>query len=66
MVYNELTKKYNEKDIILLGYSIGSTMASRLAADNNPKQLILQAPHYSLTDLVRQSNPFFLCLYLEV
>jgi alpha-beta hydrolase superfamily lysophospholipase len=55
MVYNELIKKYDEKDIIILGYSIGSRMASRLAAENNPKRLILHAPYYSLPDLVRQS-----------
>lgn len=57
MVYNELTKKYDEKDIIILGSSIGSGMASRLAADNNPKRLILHAPYYSFPDLVSQFYP---------
>lgn len=58
MVYDELTKRYDEKNIILLGYSIGSGMASFLASENDSKQLILQAPYYSLTDLAGQMFPF--------
>jgi alpha/beta superfamily hydrolase len=37
-----------------LGYSLGTGLASKLAADSAPQQLILQAPFYSLTDIVRQ------------
>jgi len=59
MVYDHLKKEYNEQDIILLGYSIGTGMASYLASENNPKRLILQAPFYSLTDLAGQLFPFF-------
>ena len=58
MVYNELTKEYDEKNTIILGYSIGSGMASFLASENDPKRLILQAPYYSLTDLAGQMFPF--------
>jgi pimeloyl-ACP methyl ester carboxylesterase len=57
-VYDELAKGYDEKNIILLGYSIGSGMASFLASENDSKQLILQAPYYSLTDLAGQMFPF--------
>jgi len=58
MVYDELAKGYDEKNIILLGYSIGSGMASFLASENDSKRLILQAPYYSLTDLAGQMFPF--------
>jgi uncharacterized protein len=58
MVYNKLKEEYNEQDIIVLGYSIGSGMAANLASVNNPKRLILQAPYYSLTDLAGQMFPF--------
>lgn len=58
MVYNTLKKEYNEQDIIILGYSIGSGMAANLASVNNPKRLILQAPYYNLTDLAGQLFPF--------
>jgi hypothetical protein len=58
LVYDQLKKKYTEKDIIVIGYSIGSGMAAKLASDNNPKHLILQAPYYSLTDLVKSKFSF--------
>lgn len=58
LVYNELKKEYPEKNIIILGYSIGTGMASKLASNNNPKELILQAPYYSLTDMVHQKFSF--------
>ena len=33
-------------------------MAARLAADNNPERLILQAPYFSLTDMLNERYPF--------
>ncbi len=55
--YNELKKLYTEDKLILLGYSIGTGLATKIASENNPKLLILQAPYYSLTDMMRQSYP---------
>lgn len=57
-LYEELKEEYPENEIIVLGHSIGSGMAARLAAKNNPKLLILQAPPYSLPDLVKNTFPF--------
>lgn len=57
LAYDSLCRRYNEKDIIVLGYSIGSGMASRLAAFNHPRLLILQAPYYNLPDLVSHIFP---------
>lgn len=56
-VYNELKKKYSEEDIIVLGYSIGTGLASKIASSNNPKLLVLQAPYYSLTDMMQHTYP---------
>ena len=53
-----MKREYSEDKIIVLGYSIGSGLASKVASDNNPKLLILQAPYYSLTDMMRNSFPF--------
>lgn len=58
MAYNEMKKRYPEKNITVLGYSIGTGMAAQLAATNKPKLLILQAPYYSMTDLAHQILPF--------
>ena len=55
--YNELKKNYTEDKIIILGYSIGTGPATKIAAMNNPKLLILQAPYYSLTDMMKRSYP---------
>ncbi|WP_380747533.1 alpha/beta hydrolase [Salinimicrobium flavum] len=56
-LYDRIKEEYPENEIIVLGHSIGSGMAARLAAVNNPKLLILQAPTYSLPDLVRNTTP---------
>lgn len=58
VAYNEIKKYYNESDIIVSGYSIGTGIASWLASKNNPKLLILQAPYYNLTDVMKHHLPF--------
>ena len=47
IVYDEVKRRYSENEIIVLGYSLGTGLATRLAAKNNPGLLILQAPFYS-------------------
>jgi uncharacterized protein len=56
-VYNELKKQYQENEIIILGYSIGTGPAAKIASANNPKLLILQAPYYSLEDMMCHTYP---------
>lgn len=57
-VYRELKKRYSEDKIVVLGYSIGSGPAAQLAAANHPGMLVLQAPFFSLKDLIRQYIPY--------
>ena len=57
LFYDKLKARYAEEDIVVLGYSIGSGMAAKLASDNAPKLLILQAPYYNLMDLMRNKFP---------
>lgn len=55
--YDTLMKRYPEEHTVVLGYSIGTGPASKLAADNHPKLLVLQAPFYSLIDIVKRKFP---------
>jgi len=57
MAYNEIKKLYNEDKIIIIGYSIGTGLASQLASTNNPKLLILQAPYYNLSEMMANKYP---------
>ncbi len=58
IAYDKLKAIYPENKIIIVGYSIGTGAATRLASTNNPRMLILQAPYYSLSDMMRRSYPF--------
>ena len=46
------------KDMIVLGSSIGTGIASHVAATFNPKALILLSPYTSLTEMVREMPLF--------
>ncbi len=52
-VYERLKETYSEEKIVIMGYSFGTGLASKLAATNNPKLLILQAPFYSMIDIMK-------------
>lgn len=57
IAYNKMKEIYKEEDIIVLGYSIGTGLAAKLASENSPKLLILQAPFYSFKEMM--SNQFY-------
>ncbi|WP_300980405.1 alpha/beta hydrolase [Nonlabens sp.] len=52
-VYNELKKRYSEDTIVVLGYSLGTGLAAKLASHNRPDKLVLHAPYYSMTYMMR-------------
>ncbi len=54
LVYNQIKTRYNENDIIIIGYSIGTAAATRLASKNHPRELVLQAPYYNMAALKDQ------------
>ena len=53
-VYDFTKSLYNEDQIVVLGFSLGSGLASYLASKNNPKMLILNAPYYSWKTLIAE------------
>jgi uncharacterized protein len=65
IAYDSLRKQYNESDIIILGYSIGTGPASMLAAKSDAKHLILLAPYYSMVDMMNNQYPIIPSYFLE-
>ena len=63
--YNEMLQSYPESKIIVLGYSVGTGPATKLASTNNPELLILQAPFYSLTDMMKHTFRIFPAFLLK-
>ena len=46
--YNHVRKQFSEENIIVYGRSLGTTFAVKVASENKPKHVILEAPFYSL------------------
>jgi alpha-beta hydrolase superfamily lysophospholipase len=65
IAYNEMKKKYSEDNIIVLGYSIGTGPATKIASTNHPKLLILQAPYYSMIDMMKHTYPIIPAFLLK-
>ncbi|MBA6154062.1 alpha/beta hydrolase [Gelidibacter gilvus] len=56
--YDYLKQSYSDSDISLYGRSLGTGIAAYLASKNKPKQLILETPYYSMTDVAKSRFPF--------
>jgi len=57
-VYDHIKSRYAEDKIIILGYSLGTGLATRLASSSQSRLLILQAPFFSLIDMKKHYFPF--------
>lgn len=63
-VYERLAKQYPEQHLIVYGRSIGSGFAAKIASDNNPRYLILDAPYYNFTKVVNRFLPILPVRYV--
>jgi len=65
-MYNYLKKHFKEENIVVYGYSLGGTFATKIASVNSPKELILEAPFYNLKKAAKykfKCAPTFLLKY---
>ncbi len=58
LAYNYLKEIYGEGNILLVGTSMGTGIATALATQNSPFALVLNAPYYSLVSLALEKMPF--------
>lgn len=56
-VYETLAAKYTEGHMLVYGRSMGSGFAAKLASDNMPRYLILDAPYFSFKKVVERFLP---------
>lgn len=63
-VYAALAKQYSEQHLIVYGRSLGSGFATKVASDNSPRYLILDAPYYSFKKVIQRFLPILPLRYL--
>jgi len=54
LFYDKATEWFPEDQIVVYGRSLGSTFATHVASENNPKQLILESPFLSLEAVAKK------------
>ncbi len=56
--YDYVVDNYDESSIVVYGQGIGSSFAASVTANNNPSQLILEAPIYNLVNSAKFQYPY--------
>lgn len=56
-IYDRLREQYPEDHLIIYGRSLGSGFATKLASDNNPRYLILDAPYFNFQKVIERFLP---------
>jgi len=62
-MYHYALEYYDTDELFIYGRSIGSGVASALAARVEAKELLLETPFYSLPDVVKEKYPFVLLIF---
>jgi pimeloyl-ACP methyl ester carboxylesterase len=56
-IYDQLKEKYAEAHLIVYGRSLGSGFAAKIASDNHPRYLILDAPYFNFLRVIERFLP---------
>lgn len=56
-IYTALAAQYSQAHLIVYGRSLGSGFATKLASDNDPRYLILDAPYYNFRKVIERFLP---------
>lgn len=56
-IYRKLASQYGEDHLIVYGRSMGSGFATKLACDNKPRYLILDAPYFNFLRVIERFLP---------
>ena len=56
-IYGQLKQQYGEEHLIIYGRSLGSGFATKLASDNHPRYLILDAPYFNFLRVIERFLP---------
>lgn len=59
LMYEIARKRFSPDSIVIYGRSLGTAVATQLASVRDCKQLILEAPYYSMTDMAKRFAPIF-------
>ncbi len=59
LFYEYLLKSYSQDSIVVYGRSLGTAFATYVAARHHPRELILEAPFYSLEEVARSRFPIY-------
>ena len=57
-IYESLVRQYGQGHLVIYGRSLGSGFATKIASDNQPRFLILEAPYYNLGRVIERFLPF--------
>jgi len=58
-MYQQVISQYPESQVVLYGYSLGTGIATKVAAEHKPRLLLLEAPYYSIPDVWWQRVPIY-------
>ena len=64
-LYQIMLTEFDETDVIVMGYSLGSGIAAHTACVNQPKHLILNAPYDDIIDLFPAIPNFISRIHLD-